>query len=243
MVNRRRFIASITAIVACRGLGGRLIAQEQSDGLPSGIGVDPDYNGPLPPLGILGPKKPLTMEEQIAKAILAKAPSGPTPFDVASYFLAVGSGDYGEKWKRYIRGWPVRWNPVIVNFFRATNTKPSSDETPWCAAFVNWCYKRSSNSEATQSASSGSFRCFGSRIMHPRSGDIVVFKDIDSEDACIGQGHVGFVVKDLGNKVQVLGGNQIMGSQHHMICSQLIDKNSPRLTFHSYRTDAQLHAK
>lgn len=241
MVNRRRFIASITAIIAGRGLGGRLLAQEQPSGLPSGIGVDPDYDGPLPPLGILGRNTPSPAEEQMAEKILANVPSGATPFDVASFFIDIGNGKYGSDWKPYIQGWPVRWNPIIVTFFRATGTKPEGDETPWCAAFVNWCYQRSSTEVATHSASSGSFRCFGNQTAGPQLGDIVVFRRRGAEDACLGKGHVGFFVKDLGNKVQVLGGNQVAGRNHHMICVQSIDKKSHTMTFHSYRTELKLH--
>jgi uncharacterized protein (TIGR02594 family) len=242
MVNRRRFIASLTAIVAARGLGGRLLSQEQPSSPPSEIGVKPDYDGPLPPLGVLGQEKPTTAQEKIAGDILAAAPSGPTPFDVASFFIDIGDGKYTSTWKPYIEGWPVRWNPLIVRFFRETRTNPDHfDDTPWCAAFVNWCYQRANSNVATNSPSSGSFRCFGSETRHPRPGDIVVFKTLGAEDNCIGQGHVGFFVRDLGNKIEVLGGNQVMGRQHHMICSQAIEKKGHRLTLHSYRTEMQLH--
>lgn len=242
MVERRTFIRALATILVSQARGYEVWAQEQQPQPPSGIGVDPDYDGPLPPLGVLGQDKPTTAERKIAGDILAAAPSGPTPFDVASFFMEIGNGKYSPDWKPYIQGWPVRWNPLIVRLFRETRTDPDRfDDTPWCAAFVNWCYQRASSNVATNSPSSGSFRCFGSETRHPRPGDIVVFKTLGAEDSCIGQGHVGFFVRDLGNKIQVLGGNQVMGRQHHMICSEAIEKKGHRLTLHSYRTEKRLH--
>jgi uncharacterized protein (TIGR02594 family) len=241
VVERRTFIQALTTMLVVRAVGHDLWAQEQPQPLPPGIGVEPDYDGPLPPLGVLGRAEPPYSQRKIADDILAAAPLGPTPFDVASYFLRVGNGDYSQDWKPYIRGWPVKWNPVIVSFLRSTNSElDHGDETAWCAAFVNWCYQRSSNRVATHSAGSGSFRCFGTEIKHPRKGDIVVFKKPGEDNPCKGKGHVGFFVKDLGDKIQVLGGNQVFGGHHHMICAEDIDKKG-RLIFHSYRTDAQLH--
>jgi hypothetical protein len=149
------------------------VAQPQNHGIPPGVGVEPDFDGALPkPPSVLGRHPALTAEEKTARAILAKAPTSPTPVDVARYFLAVGDGKYGDQWKPYTRAWPVRWNPVIVTFFHATTTEPQGDETSWCAAFVNWCFLHLKGSAATQSASSGSFCTFGSATTSPVAGDI-----------------------------------------------------------------------
>ena len=222
-------------------VGTSLFASRSFPELPDGIGTRPDFNGRLPRL-TLGDKPARPAEEKIARAVLAKAPTGPTPFDVAQYFIEVGQGTYGDDWKPYIGGWPERWNPVIVSFFRATDTTPKGDLTPWCAAFVNWCVQRAGAGVATNNASSGSFRCFGEETTTPQLGDIVVFKQVNAGEPCIGKGHVGFFVRDAGEKIEVLGGNQIHGG-HHRISSKALSKDGTILKFHSYRTSSLLHTK
>lgn len=243
MLTRRRFIQACGSWgVACSSGLSTLKAQvRKTANLPNGIGIDPDYTGPLPEER-LGTKRPLKAEEKIALDIIGKAPQGSTPYDVARYFLAVADGKYGEEWKPYVKAWPERWNPVIVDFFQATDLKPAGDETSWCAAFVNWCFQQSANGVATHSASSGSFRCFGTQTDNPTQGDVVVFKHVGDDAPCIGHGHVGFFVKDYGDKIEVLGGNQIEGHERsHMISSKPLSKQGPVLNFHSYRTESRLH--
>lgn len=208
----------------------------RDEGLPKGIGIEPDFDGPLPEQK-LGTKRPLDPEEAIARTIIERAPAGPTPYDVARYFLDVGNGKYGDQWRSYVSGWPDRWNPVIVNFFQATDTVPMGDLTAWCAAFANWCFLQSLRKPATRNASSGSFRCFGSETKSPKTGDIVVFRQVGSEDACSGRGHVGFFVKDYGAEIELVGGNQIEGHERsHRISLKRLKKEGSVLAFHSYRT-------
>jgi uncharacterized protein (TIGR02594 family) len=208
----------------------------RDDGLSKGIGIEPDFDGPLPQQK-LGTKHPLPPEEAIARAIIDRAPAGTSPFDVARYFLDVGNGKFGDQWRPYISGWPDRWNPVIVNFFQATDTTPTGDLTAWCAAFANWCFLQSFKTPATKNASSGSFRCFGSKTNSPKTGDIAVFKQVGSEDPCSGHGHVGFFVKDYGSEIEILGGNQIEGHERsHRISSKRLKKEGNVLVFHSYST-------
>ncbi len=241
MLSRRRFLKTIgsTAVVA---LNFKSVAYTPS--VPSGIGEIADYDGPLPPLPkkTLGNRPPRDDEEKIAKAVILRSPTGPIPVDVAKYFLAIAKGEYGPSWKSYAQGWPARWNPVIVNFFQVTGTEPKGDLTPWCAAFVNWCIHRAGNGYATNSASSGSFRSFGTATSSPRIGDIVVFRRTKPTDVHDMRGHVGFFVADYGDKVEVLGGNQIDGHDGcHIVSSKVLLKAGTVLTFDSYRTDNKLH--
>jgi uncharacterized protein (TIGR02594 family) len=237
---RRMFIKKF--LWASIALGSEwCLGTEQHDSvasIPAGIGVKPDFAGVLP-RGRLGTKHPLTPEEKIATAVLSRSPEGPSPVDVARYFLSVGEGKFQDDWRPYTSGWPERWNPVIVEFFRATNTLPNGDITPWCAAFVNWCFLRSQKAPATHSASSGSFRCFGAATEDPRPGDVVVFRKIGSTEKCQGRGHVGFFIADYGDEVEVLGGNQIEGhDKSHKISSKRLKKRGAVLVFDSYRRSA-----
>lgn len=246
MRGRRLFIIESTSWLLGASLcEGSAWAQNPSSAtLPSGIGIEPDFEGPVPPLGgVLGKSPALKKEQQTARAVLAKAPKGPAPLNVATYFLAVGNGDYGANWKPYVKGWPERWNPVIVSFFQATRTNPEGDVTSWCAAFLNWCFQQVNSVPATASASSGSFRSFGTETSSPAKGDIVVFQSTNPVEAAAGHGHVGFFVADYGEEVDVLGGNQIEGHERsHMVSSKRLKKNGPILKLHSYRTDSRLRS-
>jgi uncharacterized protein (TIGR02594 family) len=213
-----------------------LVAAGNSE-LPEGIGINPDFAGPLPTRR-LGEKPAHPGEENTARDIIAKCPKGPTPYAVAQYFLDVSRGVYGKAWQPYTGGWPSRWNPVIVQFFNATNSSPTGDITPWCSAFVNWCFLQAGYGPATTNASSGSFKCFNSVSMPPKVGDVVVFKRQDPDATpCSGRGHVGFFVRDLGTTVEVLGGNQIDAHDGcHQISSKPISKVGAILTLDSYRS-------
>jgi len=70
----------------------------------------------------------------------------------------------------------------------------------------------------------------------------VVFKRVGADESCIGRGHVGFFVKDLGKEIEILGGNQIEGHEKsHMVSRKPLLKDGTVLKFHSYRTDQTLH--
>jgi CHAP domain len=186
---------------------------------------------------LVGTAPPSTDEIDNAYDLLLNSPIGGAPIDVAQYFLAVGAGAYGEELRPFAREWPVRANPLIMHFFSSTQTKPEGDVTAWCAAFVNWCLLRARAASAdevgkgpggyikkgkpfapenlkrysTNNASSGSFRCWD-ETSSPQRGDIVVFRDIGTDNltkVCRGSGHVTFFVKiPSAGRVQVLGGNQ-----------------------------------
>jgi uncharacterized protein (TIGR02594 family) len=241
-ITRRSLLAGAAGALSTNAVASNLVLiRALMFRIPSGIGTLPDYDGPLPKPGTLGKTPASAHEVQVADAILAKAPSGPAPFDVASFFLSVGNGDFNPDWRPYVKGWPTRWNPVIVRFFEATHTKPEGDVTAWCAAFVNWCSQQAGRKELTGSASSGSFRSFGLETTKPTPGDLVVFKRIDVSNTP--KGHVAFFVEDDGHRVLVLGGNQIEGAGRcHMISKRWMPKKGKVLSLHSYRTDPRLHA-
>jgi uncharacterized protein (TIGR02594 family) len=240
MNSRREFVRLAVSL----GIGSLLVdsVRTSAANIPGGVGQNPDYQGPLPRnRSVLGTQPPKDAEERIAKDIITRAPKGPSPFEVAQYFLAIGEGQFGTVWEPYASGWPTRWNPVIVEFFAATHTATAGDITAWCAAFANWCFQRKNVIAATQSASSGSFRTFGVATLRPQRGDIVVFqrRDLGSSDP---REHVGFFVADHGTSVEVLGGNQIEGHERsHKVSSKLLAKAGSVLTLHSYRTDSRLH--
>lgn len=74
----------------------------------------------------------------------------------------------------------------------------------WCASFANWCLSQV-NIKGTRSASARSFLNYGVSVGTDNVpyGAIAVFGVPNS-----GSGHVGFVIKDNGTTLTIIGGNQ-----------------------------------
>lgn len=203
--------------------------------LPDGL-KSTDAPAPYIDTRDVGAARPTSAEIEAAYEVLLGAPFDCKPIEVAEYFVAVGAGAYGADWRIFAREWPVRANPVIFHFFTATQTKPEGDTTAWCAAFLNWCILRARAQDrdtigaspgmysktgkpfdpkffehTTNSASSGSFRCW-TETDKPTRGDVVVFRDIGTDGdtrACRGTGHVTFF-QGMAKPgfARVVGGNQ-----------------------------------
>ena len=102
----------------------------------------------------------------------------------------------------------VQHNPRILAYFEATSLKATTDEVPWCAAFVNWCL-REAGLEGTGSAQARSFLRWGFTIPLEKiePGDIVVFSRGNMSE----QGHVAFFLEwssERKNCMNIIGGNQ-----------------------------------
>lgn len=165
-------------------------------------------------------------EKKILPGVLAEANAiaaqAQQPELAAPSFLAIFAYDWEKN---------AYFNPVVIGFFRGVDLKASSgDQTPWCAAFANWCISRSQVTNAaeivfteqqlrlgTRSASSGSFRCWGTETtVDPREGDVVVWAKTGTvTGVCptVGQGHIAFVSSvETGpsgeQRFRVVGGNQ-----------------------------------
>lgn len=80
----------------------------------------------------------------------------------------------------------------------------TTDETPWCSAFVNWCIQQA-GFQGTQSASARSWQHWGMPANSPILGSIAV---LWRDDPLSGKGHVGFFIKRDATHVWLLGGNQ-----------------------------------
>lgn len=196
---------------------------------------------------LTGPASPYPSEVALGDRILEDAPSG-RPYDVAQYFQDLRLGAFidrhGINSPAYSTEWPYRANPVIVRFFDATATRtPNGDVTPWCAAFVNWCFRAAHGESATNSAASQTFRDWGTQTDNPQPADLAVFRRQDSPN----QGHLGFYLgaADPSRRyIYVLGGNQ--GPQHggnsgEVNIRRFDTQSTGNLRFHSYRTDPSLH--
>ncbi len=96
-------------------------------------------------------------------------------------------------------------NQRIVAYHQATTLAASDDETPWCAAFVNWCLEVTGQ-RGTRSATARSFLKWGDEIelTDAKPGDVAVFSRGNSP----WQGHVAFFLQQSNGRLEVLGGNQ-----------------------------------
>lgn len=137
---------------------------------------------------------------RIASSMPADAPL--TVMQRLSQITETGStGEvFNSRWKEVA-------NPLIVLFFHDIGYQEKQwpgDCTPWCAATVAWCLKRTGMPIPNNPASSHSYLQYGNRVTDPRPGDLCVFTGVD--DASIG--HIGLYVSRFGDNLLILGGNQ-----------------------------------
>jgi uncharacterized protein (TIGR02594 family) len=92
-------------------------------------------------------------------------------------------------------------NPRILEYHMTTAYKATDDETPWCSAFVCWCFE-SVGIKSTRSAWSRSYLQWGYPQDKPQIGTVCVFSRGPTS------GHVGFYVSEDLEYISVLGGNQ-----------------------------------
>lgn len=92
---------------------------------------------------------------------------------------------------------------IVAFFAEAGNPGVKDDETAWCAAFVGAMLKKA-GVKGTGKLNARSYLQWGVKIDQPRVGCIVVFKRGNSA----WQGHVAFYLRTVGNRIEVLGGNQ-----------------------------------
>jgi uncharacterized protein (TIGR02594 family) len=195
-----------------------------------------------------GTLQPSSDEKDVGNQIIAAVEKlNKRPIDVAQFLFDIARGNHGPTWQPYTRAWPkdAHANPLIVDFFNATQLKPMGDTTAWCAAFVNWCIKKSAGSTATNSAASASFINWGTVVgtfdpqssslvlnIPPRLGDVVVFQDVLSGGQLDpNHGHVAFYVEHDSQRIMVLGGNQFEGQPvvHAINAKWFLMTGSPRL--------------
>jgi len=95
-------------------------------------------------------------------------------------------------------------NPRIVEYHQTTSSRASTDETPWCSAFVNWCMGQA-GLVGTNRANARSWLNWGQALAAPRYGCVTVLWRGSPSGW---QGHVGFYVRETSSHVYLLGGNQ-----------------------------------
>jgi uncharacterized protein (TIGR02594 family) len=92
----------------------------------------------------------------------------------------------------------------VTAYLKATGVGQSSDETPWCSAFVNWCMLMA-GFPGTKQASARSWLEWGQPLDFPVYGCVTVLWR-GSRNSSLG--HVGLFVGFYGDSLLLLGGNQ-----------------------------------
>lgn len=99
-------------------------------------------------------------------------------------------------------------NPRIIEYLHTVTTLPrhlrGRDETPWCACFAQWCLAQA-GVKGRDSARALDWRSWG-RSASIERGAIAVFER--HNNGVPAGGHVGFVLNDRGDAIELLGGNQ-----------------------------------
>lgn len=99
----------------------------------------------------------------------------------------------------------VNNNPRVMQYFEDIGQAwVDNDDTAWCAAFVNWVLKQA-NQTGTGKLSARSFLDWGTETESPVLGNVVVLWRISRVSPF---GHVGFFIREVGEYVYILGGNQ-----------------------------------
>jgi uncharacterized protein (TIGR02594 family) len=97
-------------------------------------------------------------------------------------------------------------NPRILEYSAYTGLSwVKDDETSWCGIAMAFCAKSAMLPIAPGFAKARNWLKWGVEVKQPKLGDIVVFwRDTPHS----WKGHVGLFVNQLGNEINVLGGNQ-----------------------------------
>lgn len=93
-------------------------------------------------------------------------------------------------------------NPRIIEYHATTTLRAVDDSVPWCSAFVNWCMKQA-GIKGTGLANARSWLDWGENLGHPKAGAVVILSR-----GAPPSGHVGFFLRQEGDRIAVLGGNQ-----------------------------------
>lgn len=94
-------------------------------------------------------------------------------------------------------------NPRILEYHSKTSLKSTDDEVPWCSAFVNWVMAKC-GLERSSSAAARSWLGYGEALPGFKRYAIVILK----RGGSAWQGHVAFAMRDDGDTILCLGGNQ-----------------------------------
>ncbi len=108
--------------------------------------------------------------------------------------------EYGEAYTPGLQN-----NKRILEYFHSCGKDwVKSDETPWCAAFLNFVLKKA-GLENSGELNARSFLKIGREITKPELGDLVILWRGQKEGVL---GHCGIFVREIDTTIFILGGNE-----------------------------------
>src|SRR5512142_2995747 len=107
---------------------------------------------------------------------------------------------------------PGQSNPRITEYHEHTNIRGYDDKASWCSSFMNWSFAQIGVA-GTGSALARSWLDWGHSLNEPVFGCVVV---LSREDPDGWKGHVGFFLREEGESVCLLGGNQLNEVREHI---------------------------
>jgi uncharacterized protein (TIGR02594 family) len=121
-------------------------------------------------------------------------------------WLRIARGELG------VRNFPAgSSNPRVTEYHGGTHIAGYDDKANWCSSFVDWTLARV-GLRGTGSALARSWLAWGEPLDEPRRGCIAV---LWREDPQSWKGHVGFFIREEGDDVVLLGGNQLEAVREH----------------------------
>lgn len=128
--------------------------------------------------------------------------------------IIIALSQYG---KAYVPG--AKNNPDVLRYFTDIgHAEIHNDDTAWCSAFANWVAIKAGLPHSG-SLAARSWLSVGQDVKVPALGDICVFWRISPTS---GFGHVAFFIRDDGDSIWVLGGNQ---SSLGEVCIEKVSKS------------------
>ncbi len=146
-------------------------------------------------------------------------PKTNAPSALHAPWLAVAAAERG------VHQWPDgSSNPRIVEYHRGTNIEGYDDKASWCSSFVHWCLQ-ACGIAGTGNALARSWLDWGQPLDTPVPGCVAV---LWREQPDSWRGHVGFFLRQEGEQVLLLGGNQQAAvREYHYALDQVLGYRWP----------------
>jgi uncharacterized protein (TIGR02594 family) len=98
----------------------------------------------------------------------------------------------------------VSHEPEVIKYFHDCGfTFINDDETPWCSAFMSWCFMKAGIA-VRPTLRSRDWLQYGTPVFEPILGDVAIFSRRGNPEF----GHVAFYINQIPTHIYVLGGNQ-----------------------------------
>ena len=118
-------------------------------------------------------------------------------------WMSVAMGEIGQ---REFSG--SKHNRRIIDYHSATSLHATTDETPWCSSYINWCLRQTGIS-GTNSASVNKWLKWGTPCASEAGAITIIHNPVTArKNKHVSGNHVGFLIQETSSHYWLLGGNQ-----------------------------------